>query len=41
VAEAAVERLDGEHAAVLVDLFVDDPRHLEIGNACGQRNPFS
>jgi hypothetical protein len=30
VAEAAVERLDHEHAPVLVHLFVDDPRDLEI-----------
>src|SRR5581483_4121055 len=31
VAEATVERLDREHAVVLVDLLVRDPRHLEVG----------
>ena len=30
VAEAAVERLDDEDAALLVDLLVRDPRHLEF-----------
>src|SRR5207245_11277064 len=42
VAEAAVERLDLEDATVLVDLFVDDLRDLEIhqaGTRC-QSSPF-
>ena len=30
VAEATIERLDDEDAAVLVDLLVRDPRHLEF-----------
>jgi hypothetical protein len=34
VAEAAVERLDLEDATVLVDLFVDDLRDLELHQAC-------
>src|SRR5581483_1486431 len=36
VTEAAVERLDLEDAAVLVHLFVDDARNLEVHSACGQ-----
>jgi hypothetical protein len=42
VAEAAVERFDDEDAAVLVDLFVDDPRDLEVhqAGACSQSDPF-
>jgi hypothetical protein len=38
--EAAVERLDDEDTAMLVHFLVDDLRHLEVHNACGQRNPF-
>jgi hypothetical protein len=30
VAEAAIERLDDEDAAVLVDLLVGDLRHLKV-----------
>ena len=33
VAEATVERLDREDAALLVDLFVDDARNLELHEA--------
>jgi hypothetical protein len=40
VAEAAVERLDHEHAAVLVHLFVGDLRHLEILSAYCHLCPF-
>src|SRR5206468_12243592 len=42
VAEAAVERLDGEDAAVLVCFLVDDPRDLELHEtgANGQNGPF-
>src|SRR5581483_11903319 len=40
VAEAAVERLDHEHAAVLVHFLVRDLRHLEISRAYCQRVSF-
>ena len=42
VAEAAVERLDHEDAAVLVDLLVDDLRNLEFhqAGAGSQCSPF-
>ncbi len=42
VAEAAIERLDHEDAAILVDLLVDDPRNLEVHQAgtCSQSDPF-
>ena len=33
VAEAAIERLDHEDATVVVDLFVDDARDLEVHQA--------
>ena len=40
VAEAAVERLDHEDTAALVDFLVDDPRNLEIhqAGACSHKN---
>src|SRR5213076_135136 len=42
VAEAAVERLDLEDAAVLLDVLVGDARDLEIhrGTACRHWVPF-
>src|SRR5438552_4744418 len=36
VTEAAVERLDLEHPAVLVHLLVDDARNLKVNSACSQ-----
>ena len=43
VAEAAVERLDQEDAAVVVRLLVGDPRDLEVHQAgsCSQVDPFA
>src|SRR5437868_15121790 len=38
--EAAVERLDLKHPAMLVHFLVDDARNLKVHSACSQRNPF-
>src|SRR5437868_6665524 len=38
--EAAVERLDLKHPAMLVHFLVDDARNLKVHCPCSQRDPF-
>jgi hypothetical protein len=40
VAEAAVQRFDGEDSAMVVHFLVDDLRNLKVSCASRQRNPF-